>query len=334
MGLIQAPAVARATNDSRVEHWLLSGDVSVTFQVHRDLIGADGRTLAALQRRIELEGWGRRLLRLRNSNGHWGRGPYQPKWTSTHYTLVELKEMGVSPANRECRQSASLLLEEKEGEDGGINYAHCARALGFSDVCVNGMLLNVASSFVPNHAKVPLVVDFLLNCQLPDGGWNCLYRTGALHSSMHTTVSVLEGLQCYCASGQTFRIPMIEEAIEGGIEFLLRHRMFRSHRTGTIIRSGMLQLSFPCRWYYDILRGLECLRLLGGQYDTRLEDALGIVLRKRGPDGRWPLQSPHPGQIHFKMEQSNRPSRWNTLRAMRVLRYFDRMKEGCSHEPR
>ncbi len=310
-----------------LKHWLLSGDVSIAFQTSRDLLGDDRRTVTALQKRIEHEGWGKRLLARRSPGGHWGGGAYNPKWISTHYTLLELKEMGISPGNQACRESVALLLESRVGEDGGINYA---RTVNFSDVCVNGMLLNMAAYFVPGSLRILPVLDYLLKCQLADGGWNCVYRTGAVHSSLHTTVSVLEGFQCYLQSGTRQASAVIRKAIDGGVEFLLLHRMFRSHRTGRIIRPDMVRLSFPCRWYYDILRGLECLRALGRPYDHRMEDAFTVLMSKRRPEGRWPLQAPHPGVVHFRMELVNQPSRWNTLRALRVLSHFGHLQDAFS----
>jgi hypothetical protein len=300
-------------------HWLLEGDISISYQVARDLAPAPRTKLLAFQRRIEHEGWALKLLSCRNPNGHWGKGAYQPKWTSTHYTLLELRDLGLSPRNIACRESTGLLLANRYGKAGGINLA---RSIEFSDVCVNGMLLNIAGYFTPHSGKLRDIVDFLLHTRMPDGGWNCEYRKGARHSSLHTTVSVLEGLDCYLQSGNSYRTADMKGAIREAIEFLLRHRLFRSHRTGAIIDRNMLRLSFPPRWRYDVLRGLDCMRSLGCEYDERMQEAIDLLISKRRNDGRWPLQSPHKGRVHFQMERVGQPSRWNTLRSLRVLTHF------------
>ncbi len=313
---------------TNIREWLLEGDVSIAYQVARDLMDASPTKIASLQRKIERQGWGRRLLACRNPDGNWGKSPYQPKWTSTHYTLLELKDLGICPETAVCQEGAALLLNSRIGKAGGIDYFV---SVEYSDVCVNGMLLNFASYFTPQHPRLPIVVDYLLDSQMSDGGWNCESRTGATHSSLHTTVSVLEGLGSYLKSVGTFRILEIRAAINTGIEFLLRHRLCRSHRTGEIIDRRMLRLSFPPRWRYDILRALDCLRSLDRQYDQRLQDAIDVLISKRTKDGRWMLESPHKGHVHFQMEKVNRPSRWNTLRALRVLTHFGSIRHQTPH---
>jgi hypothetical protein len=227
--------------------------------------------------------------------------------------------MGISPENAACQASVALLLNSRMGMAGGIDYFV---SVEYSDVCVNGMLLNFACYFAPGHSRIPIVVDYLLDTRMNDGGWNCESRLGATHSSLHTTVNVLEGLDSYLKSANTLRIPEVRTAIETGVDFLLRHRLFRSHRTGEVIDRRMLRLSFPPRWRYDILRALDCLRSLNRKYDQRMQDAFDILMGKRTKEGRWVLESPHKGNVHFNMESVNRPSRWNTLRALRVITHF------------
>lgn len=302
-----------------IRKWLLEGVIAIAYQVARDLTATSRTRLTDLQRKIDRQGWGMKLLKCRNADGHWGKGPYQPKWTSTHYTLLELKDLGISRQNPACQETTALLLNSRVGKAGGINYFV---SIEYSDVCVKGMLLNFASYFTPQHPKLEVIVDFLLNSHMRDGGWNCESRKGATHSSLHTTVSVLEGFDCYLKSEGTRRTSDIKTAIDTAVEFLLQHRLFRSHHTGAIIDRRMLRLSFPPRWRYDILRALDCLRSLSRKYDVRLQDAIDVLISKRTKEGRWPLESPHKGHVHFQMEHVNRPSRWNTLRALRVLAHF------------
>jgi len=297
--------------------WLLRGDVSIQYQVYRDLLGKPRKSLQA---RIATEGWGARLLARRNVDGHWGRGFYQPKWTSTHYTLMDLKNLAISPDIKPIRQSIVMVLSEHKGHDGGINPS---RTVAYSDVCINGMILNYASYFGMEQESLKSIVDFLLREWMPDGGFNCYSnRQGAVHSSLHSTLSVIEGIREYDINGYRYKLSALKKAEKAAREFILQHKLFRSSTTGEIIDKRMLMLSYPSRWRFDILRALDYFQLAGMKYDTRMDDAVAVLMKKRLKDGRWPLQARHPGATHFEMEKTGQASRWNTLRAMRVLQHF------------
>ncbi len=304
--------------DDKIIKWLLEGDVSIRCQVYRDLLDSNK---PSLMQKIEREGWGAAFLSERSENGHWGRGFYQPKWTSTHYTLLDLKHMGVSPANSAIRRTLEIVFENEKGSDGGINPSGTVKE---SDVCINGMVLNYSSYFGLNEERMKSVVDFLLSQRMGDGGFNCRSnRSGAVHSSLHTTLSVAEGILEYAKNGYSYRLPELQRGELASREFILQHRLFLSDRTGEIIDKKMLMLSYPSRWRYDILRALDYFQCAGVRYDDRMENAIEVLLKKRRKDGKWPLQARHPGQTHFDMEKGGAPSRWNTLRALRVLKHFN-----------
>jgi hypothetical protein len=297
--------------------WLLEGDISIRYQAQRDLLKKDDKSL---QERISKEGWGARYLSLRNPNGQWGLDFYQPKWTSTHYTLLDLRNLCMPPRQKEVRETIDLILKNYKGRDGGIN---AAKSLMVSDVCINGMFLNYAAYFGAGEEALKSVVDFILSQHMSDGGFNChSNRKGAVHSSLHTTLSVAEGILEYARNGYRYRLDDLEKARQRSEEFMLVHKLYQSHRTGKTIRPQMLRIPYPSRWYYDILRVLDYFRLAGAPFDDRMKDALTILMSKRRTDRRWPLQAAHPGKRHFDMEKPGQPSRWNTLRALRVLEHF------------
>jgi len=304
--------------DDHLIDWLLAGDVAIQYQVRRDLLDEERPDLRA---RIAVEGWGAQFLAARHADGHWGRGFYQPKWISTHYTLLDLKHLGIAPDHAQIRESIGQILAQHKSADGGVNPA---KTIANSDVCVNGMALNYAAYFGTPTAPLRSVVDFLIGVQMPDGGFNCeSNQHGAIHSSLHSTISVLEGVAEYLATGCTYRAAEMDAIARQAREFVLQHRLFRSDRTGAIINPRFLLLSYPPRWFYDILRALDYFRSVGAAYDPRMQDALDILLQKRRKDGRWPLQAKHAGQVHFDMETPGQPSRWNTLRSLRVLQHFN-----------
>ena len=296
--------------------WLLDGDVAVAHVATRDLLG---RTDADLERRIATEGIGAALLAARQPNGHWGRGFYQPKWTSSHYTLLQLCEIGLSPSHPAARSTVELILDTEKGDDGGLNPS---RPRTPSDACINGMALRYASWFEAPEQPLRSIIDFLLSQRVADGGFNCRNnrpRGHVTHSSMHTTVSVLEGITQYLRSRHEYLRQPLEQVAASSAEFLLRHRLFRSERTGEVINPEFTRLHFPARWHYDILRGLDSLAAAGVPRDERMDEALTLIRTRRRPDGRWNANSAYAGLTHVANERAGQPSRWVTVIAERVL---------------
>jgi len=303
--------------DEKVLSWLLDGDVAIQYQVHRDLLASEK---PHLRDRIACEGWGAKFLGFRKKEGHWGRGFYQPKWISSHYTILDLKNLGISPDHPELIDSVLIILRDNKGDDGGINPSGTIKQ---SDACINGMFLNYASYFKVEEEALHSLVDFLIEQHMWDGGFNCrANRQGAIHSSLHTTISVLEGILEYNANKYAYRLAELEQIAAEAREFILQHHLFLSDHTGEIIDKRMLMLSYPSRWKYDILRALDYFQGAGIKYDPRMRHALDVLWNKRRKDNRWPVQARHPGQTHFDMEKTGGPSRWNTLRALRVLKHF------------
>jgi hypothetical protein len=308
--------------------WLLDGDPAIRWQTLRDLAGAGQVTIERERRRVAREGWGARLLARQDRQGTWagGRssdgGLYSPKWTSTTYTLLLLRDFGLAANNRQARKGCRLLLEDGLQRDGGINFGIWAKWTRRGETCVTGMVLSILAHFEYDDDRLDTLAEHLLKQQMPDGGWNCQRPAGATHSSVHTTISVLEGLRLY-ELHRGRRLRAVREAQRRGREFLLVHRLFRSHRTGKVIKPIFTRFSFPPRWHYDILRALDHFQAVNAPRDPRLADAIAIVQNTRRPDGRWTLQNTYKGKTYFELERLGSPSRWNTLRALRVLKWWN-----------
>jgi hypothetical protein len=313
------------TND--VIRWLLDGDPAIRWQTLRDLVGAPEGTVERERKKVAGDGWGAQLLAKQNPEGRWadGRswdgGLYNPKWISTTYTMMLLRDFGLPTNNRQARKACTLLLDEGLQRDGGINYGWRGR----SETCITGMVLSILSHFQYDDDRVDTVADHLLQQQMADGGWNCRRDHGATHSSVHTTISALEGLRLY-ELNRGRKVRAIQAAQRRAREFLLVHRLFRSHRTGEIIKPIFIRFSYPPRWHYDILRALDYFQAVNAPRDPRLADAIGIVESSRHEDGRWPLQNSYKGKTYFELERLGAPSRWNTLRALRVLKWWEKSR--------
>ncbi len=301
--------------DAIVE-WLHEGDVSIQYLTRKYLLGEKEEALIRLRKRITTEGWGKSFLDARNSTGHWGKDFYQLRWTCSHYTLLDLRYLEIESVEP-IMDTLGLILSHCKSPDGSISESQTIRS---GDICVNGMFLNYASFFRVPEDDLKSVIDYLLDNVMPDGGFNC--RKKASHSSMHTTISVLEGFCEYIKAGYQYRAYELEKVKKNAEEFLLVHRLYKSDKTGEIIDKRWMMLSFPSRWRYDILRALLYFVDAGSTYDSRMDEAIELLISKKRKNGIWPVQAKHPGLVHFDMEKTGSPSRFNTLRALRVLKKF------------
>jgi hypothetical protein len=311
----------------RVLDWLLDSDPAIRWQVLRDLADAPADVVAAERARVATEGWGARLLALQGDDGQWAGGACFPArslnwreqnngqpWTATLPTLQLLSDFGVDPSAERVRRAVARVAEHCRWEHAGQPFFS-----GEVEPCINGRTVTLGTYF---QQDVGQVVARLVGEQLDDGGWNCEAENGSVRSSFATTINVLEGLLAYERAIGGF--PELIAARRRGQEYLLERRLFRRKSTGAIVNPAWLQFSFPARWHYDILRALDYFRSAGDAPDPRLAEAIDVVRSRHQADGTWPLENTHRGQVHFELEDGDgRPSRWNTLRALRVLRWYE-----------
>jgi hypothetical protein len=317
----------------RTIDWLLDGDPSIRWQTLRDLTVATKSTVERERRKVANQGWGVRLLAKQESDGVWAArqssdgGLYSPKWISTTYTMLMLRDFGLPSNNKKASRGCKPLLNGGFQRDGGINYGTWANWTRRGETCVTGMVLSILSYFRYDDDRLETIAKHLLDQQMPDGGWNCRRGDGATHASLNTTISVLEGLRLFEVE-RGGMLGILRTAQRRGREFLLRHKLFRSHRSGEIIKPAFTRFAFPPRWHYDVLRALDYFQAVNAPRDTRLADAIDLVYDSRREDGRWSLQNSYKGKTYFELERLGAPSRWNTLRARRVLKWWNRGKSS------
>jgi hypothetical protein len=311
--------------------WLLEGDPAIRWQVLRDLTDASPDDVAAERARVEHEGWGARLLALEGADGLWDGGacfpagysggePGQP-WTATMHTLQTLQILGLDPAAEAARRAIALVAEHGRWEHAGQRYFD-----GEVEPCINGRTIETGTYF---GLDVVAIVERILVERLADGGWNCEVENGSVRSSFDTTIDVLDGLlEFERATGGSVAV---SEARRDGEQYLLERSLFRRKSTGEVVNPAYLDFAFPYYWRYDVLRALDYFRSSGADPDPRMAEAVEVVLSKQQPDGRWLLDRIHPGRVHFDLEDAvGAPSRWNTLRALRVLDWWDRGTRAAS----
>ena len=310
-----------------VIQWLLDSDPSIRWQVMRDLIGASAEDVAAERARVAIGGAGARLLALQGTDGRWSGAAWSRGWNSTMHVLMLLRDMGLDPASTQACRALNLVRDRVTWK--GCGPEECdgnAFFEGELEPCINGQVGAVGAYFGQN---VRSIIDRLRVEQLPDGGWNCEASSSSTRSSFNTTICVLEALLAY--ERATGGSPKVIEARLRGHEYLLDRRLFHRLSTGEVIErdrkggSAWTRFAFPTWWHYDVLRGLEYLRSAGVAYDQRMAPAIELVASKRDGDGFWPLEACYPGVMLVEMDDGEgHPSRWNTLRALRVLDWFQR----------
>lgn len=310
--------------DAAVAAWLLDGDPAIRWQVLRDLLGAPSPVVAAERARVASEGWGAALLARQDAEGRWGGVAWNRGWDSTMHVLMLLRDFGLDPAGDQARRALGLVRERVTWH--GCAPAGCAGNRFFAgevEPCINGQVAAVGAYF---GEDVGGIMTRLLGEQLPDGGWNCEAGNGATHASFNSTICVLEALLAWERAGGA--TPAMTTARLRGQEYLLERRLRRRKSTGEPIlrdRKGgtdWTRLAFPNWWHYDLLRGLDYLRSAEVVPDERVAEAVALVAARVGAEGRWSLDLRHPGTMPLGLDEDvGRPSRWNTLRALRVMRW-------------
>ncbi len=309
-----------------VVDWLLEGDPAIRWQVMRDLTDARPGEVAAERAKVEHEGWGARLLAVEDPDGLWDGGacfpatfsfasdePGQP-WTATMHTLQTLQLLGLDPSSESAHRAIALVAENGRWEHEGQRYFD-----GEVEPCINGRTIETGAYF---GVDVSPIVERILQERLADGGWNCEAENGSVRTSFDTTINVLEGLLVLeRANGGSAEV---RAARRGGEEYLLERELFRRKSTGEVVKAAYLDFAFPYYWHYDVLRALDYFRRAQSDPDPRMEAGVDLVRSKAQPDGRWLLDRIHPGRVFFDLESEvGAPSRWNTLCALRVLRWWE-----------
>lgn len=309
-----------------VVDWLLDSDPSIRWQVMRDLAGASVEQIAVERGRVASEGVGARLLDLQQPDGRWGGAAWNRGWDSTMHALMLLRDLGLDPASDRARRALALVRERVTWRGCGPRECDAnAFFAGEVEPCINAQVAAVGAYF---GQDVRPIIARLLSEQLPDGGWNCEAFRGSTRSSFNTTICVLEALLEFERS--TGQSPETSRARTRGEKYLLERRLLRRRSTGELIvdrKAGAItwtRFAFPTWWHYDALRGLEYFRAAGAGPDDRMGEAIGLVAAKRDGQGRWPLDSVHPGTMLVDLgHREGEPSRWSTLRALRVLRWWE-----------
>jgi hypothetical protein len=319
------------TDSGPVIDWLLDSDPSIRWQVMRDVLEVPDSDWTAERAKVETTGWGARLLSLEDEDGQWAGGAFVPRdfdfsewqevgqpWTATAFSLSQLRELGLDPGSDRAKRAVALIGANSRWDHAGEPYWQ-----GEVEECINGRMVADGAYF---GVDVSSVAGRLAGERLDDGGWNCERANGSVRSSFATTINVLEGLLEYeRATGGTAES---REARASGEEYLLDRNLFRRLSTGEPADEQFLSLLYPSRWRYDVLRALDYFRsaaaLTGGAPDPRLGDAVEYVRSRRLEDGRWPLDWTLPGRVWFELDDgAGQPSRWVTLRAMRVLSWWE-----------
>jgi hypothetical protein len=299
--------------------WLLDSDPSIRWQVMSEIVGMDGEIAAQERQKTETQGWGAKLLSYQDDYGLWGGQLYNHKWLSTTYTLLLLRQIGLEPNNQQAQLGCKVLLEGGFRENGSLSYA---KAKDLTDNGVVAMILSLLAYFRYPDGRVHRISDFLLDQQLENGRWEPYPGNLQTKYTFDTTLLCLEAMW-ECQKQVPERSKQAAAAQLRGREFLLCHKLYQQELKEEIIDKKMALFSFPPRWHYDILTALDYFQACKAERDLRLKDAIDLLKAKQNRDGTWNLQNRHAGKTFFEMEEVGRPSRWNTMRALRILKWWE-----------
>jgi hypothetical protein len=304
-------------SEDAVLEWLLSGDPVIRWQVMRDLLDEPVEVWEAERRRILKTGWVAEFLTRQGRDGEWPTG----RWTGSVWTLLLLVACGLPEGHPSARAPVERLLDRFMPPGEAVDGAFLLKRV---DLCHLGFWLGLGAHVLGDDPRLTGLGESVLSAQNEDGGWNCQMRNypERRHSSFNTTFNVLENLRIGAARG-AIGARALQKAESRAAEFMLAHRMYRSDKTGKVVAERFTHLTYPWHWHYKVLRGLDYLRLTAAIHDPRLDDPLELLRNQRKPNGRWPLQKRIPGTLLVEMERPGGESRWNTLRALRVLRCRD-----------
>ena len=310
---------------NELTRWLLDSDPSIRWQVLRDVSKASADEVDTERAKVATDGVGARLLAQQASDGRWGGAAWNRGWDSTMHALTLLREMGLDPKCDAARRAVQRVGERVTWKGCGPPEADDNPFfVGETEPCINGQVAAAGAYF---GQDVRGIVDRLLAEQLTDGGWNCEAANGSTRSSFNTTICVLEALLEYerLVAGDA----AVAAARSRGETYLLERRLFRRKSTGEAIdrdrkgNASWLRFAFPTWWHYDVLRALDYLRRADVAPDERVSEAIDLVISKRNADGAWALDTQYPGKMPISIDAGeSRPSRWITLRALRVLDWY------------
>jgi len=296
--------------------WMMDHDISLHYLVKRDLLGVDH---VSLKNRILFEGYGLKLMNLQDEKTYlWGGGVYSPKYTSTHYTLLELCQLGANLNDKRIHESIKTLFDVMWKEKGLM------RKNRHQDMCVVAMMVRIAATAHFKDPRIYDMMDYILTYPMVDGGWNCAWerKPKPKQSSVHTTLSVLEAFDAYQSYGYTYRIGDVLKMIPNGVSYLLSKGLFRSAHTHEIIHKDMLSFPFPYGWKYDILRALTVFVNLDIPYHEKMEEGLGVLINRLNADGQIKADKVSSGLHHFRYTRTNQYCPFNTYRALKVLKKY------------
>lgn len=296
--------------------WLLDSDSSIRWQVMKDIQVIEKRIYSQERQKLADKGWCAELLRLQDKDGLWNGSLYNGKWTSTTYTLYLLKILGLPPLNHQALASCDQLFTQGIYNQQEIRFS---RKQAHQDLGVTGLILSMCCYFGYHQDQLHSVTKFLISQQCEDGYWLPNKSEASMAYTFEATLIVLEGLFQY-RSRYSIEDRWLLDAEAKGQEYLLKHHLYMDG--GKAIKNKWTSFSFPPYWFYDVLTALDYFRGFGTNRDKRVQPGIDLIIEKQKKGGTWNLGSKHPGKTYFEMERAREPSRWNTLRALRVLKWW------------
>jgi hypothetical protein len=311
----------------RAVSWLLKNEnPGVRYWTLKDILGKTENDPEAIKNRSQVASWNpvAQYLSEQHPFGYWGDAEdvYWPKWRATVWSLILLGEMGVPGTHPSIKNGCEYFLKVMDRQDRTwptpmypAGDLRSWRAVW--EPCVTGNMARTLTVFgFENDPRVREMFEWLVKNQRDDGGWNCEtedYRPEKEPVHHSSFMSTIEPLWAFSSLHPQKWLKGGREAVERGVEFLLMHRLFKSDRTGKVIREEWTQLHFPLFYFYDILHGLRVITDLSFGEDERATDARELLLSKRLPDGTWPLEATFLRSVRHNFARNEATGQWQEI---------------------
>jgi len=277
------------------------------------------------------------ILAKQQPAGNWEQAQsfYTAKYRGTVWQLIILAEHAADPRDPRVKRACEFILEHSQHGTGGFS-CHTAERTGGgrpSEVipCLTGnMAWSLQRLGYGNDPRVRRSIEWLAqHLRFDDGDSHAPaewpYTNYEMCYGKHSCfMGVVKGLKALSEVPETARSKEVKRCIENAVEFMLKHHVYkRSHDPERTAKPGWKKFGFPRMWQTDILEVLLILTGLGIR-DSRMQEAVDLVISKQDEDGRWRHQDPFNYRFQAKIEANGKPSKWITLNAMTVLKNYCR----------
>ena len=318
--------------------WLLEPDnPSVTYLTLTEILGKPENNSQVKKSKIDImkKGPVPKILAKQNDEGYWGIAEdfyMRSKYKGTVWSLIILAELGADGRDERIKKTCEFLLKiSQDYESGGFSHRGNFNSGGnHNDIipCLSGNMVWTMIRFgYLNDLRVQKAINWLIKHQRYDDGiaqapegWP--YRYEKCWGTHTCHMGIVKTLKALAEIPPNKRSKSVNNTIENSVNYLFKHHLYKkSHDLSQVGHQDWIKFGFPRLWQTDALEMLEILINLD-YYDKRMQDAVDLIVNKQNNEGKWNMERTFNGRFQTSIEPKGKPSKWNTLKALKVLKRF------------